>query len=347
MELDIREATGREDLLFVDVRSPREYARTSIPGSVNIPLFQDEEHRHLGLLYHSHGEKAARQAALELVGPRLSDLVKQITGAAGNKTPLLYCWRGGLRSNSLYQILSFAGIQSYRLKGGYKAFRRYVYSRLCSYSLKGTMLVLHGLTGVGKTAVIHKLIRHRLPALDLEGLANHRGSVFGTIGTGPPNSQKDFDALLLQRLDALQDPPCLVVEGEGRRIGDIHLPLFLSEAMVEGKHILLTAPLENRVERIVSEYLPGNPTAEDLGEISRAVVSLRRRLGETKTGTLLQQLQAGNYPSAVELLCREYYDCLYSDSKPDRCSFAAVVDATDPSAAADQIAEMIIHNKGE
>ena len=150
LEIDLEEALRRDDLLWIDVRSPREFNEASLPGAVNIPLFDDRERHELGLLYHRSGEKAARRAALGVVAPKLPRLVEQITAAAGDKKPLLFCWRGGLRSFSLFQIMQLVGIPVLRLKGGYQAYRRYTYRRLQNYNLTSTLLVLHGLTGVGK-----------------------------------------------------------------------------------------------------------------------------------------------------------------------------------------------------
>lgn len=253
-ELDIEEALQRDDLVFIDVRTPSEFGRASIPGAVNIPLFDDRQFRELGAIYRNRGEKAARLAGLALAAPKLPELVEQIRTASGAKTPLIYCWRGGLRSLSLYQILNLAGVPALRLRGGYRAFRRYVNARLRDFSLQSEILVLHGLTGVGKTALIRALARKGYAALDLEGLARHRGSVFGAVGI-QPRSQRDFEALLLQKLQRFKDSPYLVLEGEGKRIGNIHLPPFLTRAMEEGKHLLLTAPLPVRVERILEDYL--------------------------------------------------------------------------------------------
>ena len=291
-ELDIEEALQRDDLVFIDVRTPSEFGRASIPGAVNIPLFDDRQFRELGAIYRNRGEKAARLAGLALAAPKLPELVEQIRTASGAKTPLIYCWRGGLRSLSLYQILNLAGVPALRLRGGYRAFRRYVNARLRDFSLQSEILVLHGLTGVGKTALIRALARKGYAALDLEGLARHRGSVFGAVGI-QPRSQRDFEALLLQKLQRFKDSPYLVLEGEGKRIGNIHLPPFLTRAMEEGKHLLLTAPLPVRVERILEDYLAIPPSPEVVEEIREALLSLRRRLGARQGGASVQPAGGG------------------------------------------------------
>lgn len=342
MEIEINDALARTDLVFIDVRSPGEHAEASIPGAINIPLFDDREHHQLGIIYHQLGENQARRAALAMVAPKLTGLADQIEAlCAGNKKPLLYCRRGGLRSLSLYQILHLSGINAFRLKSGYKAFRQYVNRRLAAYQLQSRLVVLHSLTGVGKTTILINLEGRGIPILDLEGLAGHKGSVFGAVGLNKPRSQKDFDALLLQQLDRHADQAYLVVEGEGRRIGNVYLPPFLAEAMDQGYRILLNASVEIRVKRIVDSYIP-HPVPESITtQLRDAITSLDRRLGQTKVRQLLQMLEQEDYPGVAETLCLEYYDRLYSDSRPECSNFDSVVDAADLEDATGQIVELL------
>ncbi len=343
VEIEITEALSRSDLLFIDVRSSGEYAGASIPGAVNIPLFNDREHHQLGIIYHQLGENEARQAALMMVSPKLPALVDSIMKVCGDKKPLLYCRRGGLRSVSLYQVLTLTGIPALRLKHGYKAFRRYVNERLNSYQLLSELYILHGLTGVGKTAVLKILENRGIPVVDLEGLAGHRGSVFGAVGFPKQPSQKDFDARLLQQLDRHSSEPFLVVEGEGRRIGNIYLPLFLSTAMEKGRRLLLTASIETRVERIVNTYTPASMTTEEFDDLKEALFSLRQRMGNQRVDRLIALLEQEEFHVVAEELCTGYYDLFYNDSRPEYSKFDVVIDATDLKNAARQIIELIIH----
>ncbi len=337
MEIEIREALAQKGLLFVDVRSPSEFLEASIPEAVNIPLFNDREYYQLSILYYRMGEHEARTTALEIVAPKLPGLVKEVIKTCTGKTPLLYCKRGGMRSLSLYQVLSLAGVEACRLKNGYKAFRRYVNERLKEYPLHNRIYVLNGLTGVGKTLVLKELERRGVPVLDLEDLARHHGSVFGAIGFEKPRSQKDFDALLLRQLDHNRNSPYLVVEGEGKRIGSIYLPHFLTRAMKQGEHLLLTAPLEVRVRRIINTYIQTPVSEKTYKQLLSSLKSLERRLGKRKTDMLTAMLHKGDYYAVAELLCRDYYDHFYNDSKPEFSRFSETIDASSVNKAADAI----------
>lgn len=341
LEIDIREALKRKDLLFIDVRSPGEHAESSIPDSVNIPLFSNSEHHQLGTIYHLYGESEARSLALEFVSPKLPQLVKQVTETSQSLIPLLYCKRGGMRSLSLYQVLSMSGIKVLRLKNGYRGYRKLVSEGLKSYRFDNKLVILHGLTGVGKTDLLMMLEKRGYPVIDLEGLARHRGSVFGSVGLGTQRSQKDFDALLLQKLDSLRAEPLAFIEGEGRRIGNVYLPHFLSEAMNEGYKLLLTASLEKRVARILSTYNPQNLAVQEREELEQAISSLKNRLGRQRTNQLLNLLKTGDLKTTAEILCRDYYDRLYSDSRPETANFDLVIDAEDLEQAVNVIIKHI------
>ncbi len=341
MEIAIKEALARQNLIFIDVRSPGEYEEASIPGAINIPLFNDREHSQLGIIFYQMGEYEARRAALAMVAPRLPVLVENISSACGEKTPLLYCKRGGLRSLSLYQVLSLTGISAFRLKNGYKAYRRYINQRLNEYSLKKKLFVLHGLTGVGKTLILKELIEQGAPVIDLEELARHRGSVFGAVGFEKSRSQKNFDALLLQELDNLANKPYLLIEGEGKRIGNVYLPPFLVEAMELGDHYLISASLDTRVKRILQTYIQSPLTRERYNQIETSLKALERRMGNKKTELLIKMMKEGNYYAVAELLCKDYYDHFYSDSRPECANFKEIIDASDIKEAAKTIMGII------
>ena len=344
-QIDVHEALKSKDLIFVDVRSPQEHRKEKIPGSLNIPLFSDEEQKELGTTYKHAGHLEARQKGLEYAAPKLARLASMLGEVASRKTPVLYCRRGGLRSRSLSQILSLVGIPALRLKGGYKAYRQFIFQSLGNYHLHPRPVLLHGLTGTGKTPIIQTLITSGYAALDLEGMACHRGSVFGKIGFTTERSQKDFEALLWNQLEKHGRSRYLVIEKEGRRIGRLVLPDFLVQSMEEGMHILLEAPLETRAERIVSEYIDGPLSESEKEEFTHAITSLVPRLGRKTAEKVLSLFETGDYRQVALILCRDYYDRFYTDARPDRYPYAAVFDSSSIPVATEQVIAFLENNK--
>ncbi len=344
MEIDISEALERKDLLFIDVRSPKEFCEASIPGALNIPLFNNNEQKELGTVYHQTGEIEARKKALEIAAPKLPTLVEKIVALCGEKIPLFYCRRGGLRSLSISMVFSLTGLQSARLKQGYKSYRRYVHTKLENYKLPCKLFVLNGLTGVGKTAIIKELQKMKIPAIDLEGLAAHRGSVFGFIGFKKPRSQKDFEAMLLNELESFKDAPYLVIEGEGKKIGNIYLPHFLISKMEKAYHILLTTDLETRISRIVNCYIPQIPDAQCIQDLKDAVIYLKNRLGNNLTQQVVDLIDRREFDKAVRLMCINYYDHYYKESNPQQNVFNSTLDSTNIENTTKQIIAIINKN---
>jgi len=331
-EITVEKALKLKEPVFIDLRSPSEFLRGSIPGSVNIPLLDDEEREIIGLIYRQDQQKA-RMKGISFVSPKLPEITDQIENISHQGTPVLYCWRGGMRSKSLYTLLTgILDFPIYRLKGGYKSYRRFILERLKEYELPMPLFVLNGLTGTGKTEILAILENLGCPVLDLEALARHRGSAFGHLGLPRPRYQKDFDGLLWNRLEELKNCAYLLVEGEGKRIGSIHLPDFLYQGILSGKHILLTSSPAKRVERLLKEYTPG--TEEEIETVIRAIQSLKKYLGQVKTEQFISLAKEKNFQELVTQLCRTYYDRLYKDSKPENTSFILEVDSSNPKEAA-------------
>lgn len=337
-ELTIREALALTNRIFIDLRAPLEYQKGTIPGAVNIPLFDDHEREVIGTLYKENRQEA-RTRGIAFAAPKLPRLFAAIEEFSHTGTPVLFCWRGGMRSKVLYNLLTALGVKTCRLKNGYKAYRRFILDRLDNETLNKPVYVLNGLTGVGKTAVLEVLGQSGYPVIDLEGLAYHRGSMFGHLGIKEQRSQKDFDALLLKRLDELYDSPYIIVEGEGKRIGPVYLPDFFYQAMLEGEHILLTAPLHIRVQRILETYRP--KTGEELKAVREVILSLEKYTGRKNVQAFLQLLKEGNTYELVKQLCIKYYDRLYNDSDPAKKNFISTVDSSNPQEAAAKIADFI------
>ena len=213
-----------------------------------------------------------------------------------------------MRSKSLASVVELMGIPVYRLQGGYKAYRNQVVDFFKS-KLPFQVLVLRGNTGVGKTELLGQLRADGYPAIDLEKLANNRGSVFGAMGLGDPPSQKKFEGLLFEELELLSEFPYIIVECESKRIGRVTLPTSFFTAMQEGTQILHYDSLENRVQRLLKEYT-AVPNA--LQEIEVALLRLIKTLGHVKVGELRTLLETGQLDVFTKRLLVEYYDKLYA-----------------------------------
>lgn len=301
----------RGECAVIDVRSESEFAEGTIPGSVNIPLFNDDERREIGILYKHSGKAAANDRGLELVANKLPTFVRALRTVPGKK--MIFCWRGGMRSRTSATLLSLLEQQVYQLKGGYRAFRRWSDEQIRHYQLPAPLMILNGMTGTGKTAIIQALVKSgKVVALDIEQLAGHRGSIFGGIGQ-QPNNQRTFDALLLIELERIrlraeaQPVPFLLMEGESKRIGKIVLPDFLWQAKQSAPQIIIELPLEKRVAHILAEYRPHLDQTQFL-QMFRLI---ERRLHTSIAAEIRRSLLQTEYANAVRLLLVHYYDKRY------------------------------------
>lgn len=303
--------------LFIDARSPAEFTESTIPGAINVPLLDNAERAEIGTLYKQQGKAEARRRGVAVVAPKIPALVDRVAtvqAEPGATLVVVFCWRGGMRSRALAQFLDLAGIPARQMAGGHKAFRRHVLD-FFDRGQWGRMLVLRGLTGVGKTAALARLAANSYPVIDLEGLANHRGSAFGNLGLPPQPSQKMFEALLWDRLRRVGPEDYVIVEGESRHIGRVTLPVRVHRAMQQETSLWLHASLETRTTNILRDY----PARQALKEAFVAPLqALRERLGKAAVAELLGLLEAGRWQELVRELMTRYYDPLYRHTLPER-----------------------------
>lgn len=292
---------------IVDVRTPLEYEEDHIPGAVNIPLLSNEERVEIGILHTMSGPHAARIRGLELTAPRFPRMVEEIASCSGGRPILVYCWRGGLRSRTVAAILDLTGFPASQLEGGYKTYRAHVSDFFNNFRPHGPLIVLHGLTGVGKTDFLHCLDTARVTVIDLEGLARHRGSAFGELGLTQDLTQKRFDSLLWGAVRKSPDGRPIVVEGESRRIGRISLPGTFYEVMSEGIKIWCEASLETRVDRLIAEY--GRPEYRE--GMAAALQRIRKKLGSEKCDEIQGYLERWELRPFMSELLISYYDRVY------------------------------------
>jgi len=290
-----------EDMLLLDVRTAEEFAKGSIPGARSFPLFDDLERAEIGTIYKQVGRDAAVVKGLEFFEPRLQQFLLSLS-AIKSQQLVVYCARGGMRSASVVRLLEENGFRVSQMQGGYKYYRQFILQQLENPT--PPLIVLHGQTGVGKTLILQKLPDH----LDLEGLAQHRSSLFGAINK-TPRTQKDFEALLVKKLSQLPEDLFLFVEGESRKVGQVFIPQSFANAMKSGILVLLKASLETRISRIVEEY--NICDEQSIQQIDSILQSLKVALGKVKVEQLRLWLKQGEIENMVHMLLVDYYDPRY------------------------------------
>lgn len=290
---------------FIDVRSPQEFQEATIPGSINIPIFTDEERSEVGTIYKQIGKQEAEKKGLEIFSKKLPAFVETFQQINTEKT--VFCWRGGMRSKTAATVLDLMGLSVQRLTGGIRAYREWVVHTLEQMDFSPSVYVLDGFTGTGKTILLQKLQAQGYPVIDLENMAGHRGSIFGQIGLEPSN-QRTFDALLLEKLLEYREEPFVFVEGESKRIGKVLIPDVLFNKKQNGFHFLIDLPMEVRVQTILEEYQPW----ERPHEFEEAFHIIKKHIHTPVRKQLMTALTEKNYATAAELLLTHYYDPRYT-----------------------------------
>jgi tRNA 2-selenouridine synthase len=292
---------------LLDVRAPIEFAQGHVPGALNLPLFTDDERARIGTAYKQVSQERAVHLGLEFFGPKMSGMVKQAKKLAPGKEVRLHCWRGGMRSGAVLWLLELAGFKVHLLDHGYKDYRRAV---LASFAQPRPWRVLSGLTGSGKTDVLHALTdKYQQPVLDLEGLAHHKGSAFGAIGQPAQPTQEQFENNLAAALAQLPADVPIWVEDESRQIGRLTIPAALFAQLQTAPRYVLDVPRPARVAKLAAEY-----GAEAPAELAAAIERLQKRLGGLATKQALAAIEAGDFPHMVELVL-DYYDKTYTHSQ--------------------------------
>ena len=301
--LDISEFLLRSaGQLTIDVRSPKEYAKGHIPHAVNLPLFNDEERAKVGTIYKQVGKNEAIEAGLEIVGPKMVEFVRYVKPLVRDNKIFVHCWRGGMRSGSMAWLLGTMGYEVYTLKNGYKAYRNLVIEEL---GRDAKYIIVGGRTGSGKTALLHKLREHGEQILDLERIANHKGSAFGALGEEPQPSTEHFENLLHLEMAKLDLSKTIWLEDESKSIGKCMITNELWARMLRAPVVILDIPLEVRVGRLVKDY--GAQPAEGLEESIRKI---ERRLGNEAMKDALRALEAGDLAEVTRIMLH-YYDKAY------------------------------------
>ena len=293
----------RSAMPLVDVRSPAEYARGHIPGAHNLPLFTDEERAVVGTLYAQEGRVPAVVRGMEFVGPRMADMTRRAMELAGDgRKVALMCRRGGMRSASVAWMLEQAELAAYCLPGGYKAYRRHV---LEQFSRPWPLRMLGGMTGSGKTELLHVMRGQGSQVIDLEALAMHRGSVFGAWNGIAQPGQEQFENLLAEALSACGASCPIWVEDECVNLGTVNIPRQFFEQMQAAPLSMLEVPRAERLARLVRAY-----DAARNSFVAEGLRRIRKRLGDAAHDAAQSALAAGRYAQTASILL-EYYDGAY------------------------------------
>ncbi len=318
----------------LDVRSPGEFQSGHIPGAVNVPLFTDQQRAEVGTIYTRIGREPAILKGLELIGPRLAGLVRQAMDHAKDCEVLVHCWRGGMRSNSFAKILEMADLRPTVLAGGYKAFRQMARA---SFEQELRFIVVSGLTGAGKTSVLHRLKSAGEQVIDLEELANHRGSSFGGIGQHPQPMTEQFENNLFQQIDRLDLDRNIWVEDEGNRIGAVVVPDVIYRRIQLSPAVTIECSFEQRVDNLMVDY--GDHVQQQLiGGIER----IAKRLGGLATKQAITAVESGDIRAAIEI-CLAYYDKTYRTAMskmPRQRNVCLAVDQLSPDELVSRLTEI-------
>lgn len=291
------------DLPIIDVRSPSEYNYGHLPNAINIPLFSDKERAVVGTAYKQVSKEKAMELGYQFVNPKLDSFFSESLIVSPKKEVIVHCWRGGLRSNAFGSFLEGRGFEKvFIIEGGYKAYRNYV---LKFFDQPFLLNILGGYTGSGKTEVLHCLAQKGEQVIDLEGLANHRGSAFGGIDLPPQPTTEQFENNLYTTMQGLDFQKSIWMEDESHAIGNVNIPMGLFNQMRMQHIYFLNIPQQERVKHLVVTYAG----LSALG-LSDAIRRITKRLGYDKAKLALQELEHKNYENVVALVLH-YYDKYY------------------------------------
>lgn len=292
----------------IDVRSPDEYNHAHIPGALSLPLFNDEERKVVGTAYKQQSREVAIKIGLDYYGSKMRTMVEQVEQwlrDKQDKTVLVHCWRGGMRSAGVAWLLDLYGFKVYTLIGGYKAFRTKV---LAQFRQPYQFRIIGGYTGSGKTEVLHKMSGS---IVDLEAIAGHRGSAFGAVeGVEQPSQEMFENRLALQLI--LHQQETIWLEDESQRVGHVNIPHELWRQMRASQVYFLDIPFEERLQYIVAGY-----GKKDKDKLVSAIMRIQKRLGPLETKTAINHLLEDNISDCFAILLK-YYDKQYKKGLQER-----------------------------
>ena len=297
---------------IIDVRSPAEFALDHIPGAINLPVLSNQERIEIGTLYKQVSPFAAKKLGAAFVSRNIArHLEESLIDFPREWRPLIYCWRGGERSGAFTHVLNRIGWKAMQLEDGYQGFRRLVIEGLNRAAQSFRFQVICGMTGSGKTRVLRELSKLGAQVLDLEGLANHRGSVLGNEPDIEQPSQKAFETNIWGTLSALKSEKIVYVESESKKVGGLHIPDALMDAIRDGQCIELRAPIATRVSYLLREYVHFVLNPENF---KNKLALLTSRYGKVQITKWCEAVDSRQFSPLVEELLVMHYDPSYQSS---------------------------------
>ncbi|WP_112323191.1 tRNA 2-selenouridine(34) synthase MnmH [Oceanibium sediminis] len=313
MRISLPSLTALHDLgvdTIIDVRSPAEFAEDHVPGAINLPALSNAERAEVGTLYVQVDRFEARKVGAAMVA---RNAAAHLDGPLHDKTgawrPLVYCWRGGQRSGSFAAILEQIGWRVSLLEGGYRSYRRLVVDAMHKTPLSRGVVLLDGNTGTAKTEILAQLAARGLPVVDLEGLASHRGSVFGHVGTQP--SQKAFEGALAAAVVNAPGNGPILMEAESSKVGERQIPPSVWSAMRAAPRIRLSAPLGARADYLVRAYAD---MSADVERLTRVIAALTPLQGTERVESWTAMAREGRLRELAAELMQHHYDPRYAKS---------------------------------
>jgi len=294
---------------IIDVRSPSEFLEDHIPGAINLPVLNDKERAMIGTIYKQENPFQAKKLGAALISANISRAIKSnLIHRDKDYQPLIYCWRGGQRSMSMATILSRIGWKTTVIEGGYKTYRASVRKTIEEQCSQLDLMVISGLTGTGKTEIIKQLQSAGEQVIDLEGLANHRGSLLGEEPDRPQPSQKYFESLLAQNISGFSSKKVTWVESESNKIGNIHCPEALWLKMKTAKMIEVTVDINVRVKFLLAQY----PHMTASPELLKEKINLLHHLyGKKQIREWCAMIDESDWEDFVQSLLEKHYDPSY------------------------------------
>lgn len=305
-EIHFKDILNLKNYILIDVRSPKEFEEEPIPGAINIPSLLDDERAEVGTAYVRVSKERAKEIGIEKISKRLPLIFKEINELSKKYDKLVfYCARGGMRSTTLEVLFNSLGYKTFKLEGGYKAYRQFILNSIEEKNKDIKYIVIHGRTGEGKTKILERLEEKGCSVLNLEKIADHKGSFFGGLCEARKQSQKRFDGEIFNSI-INNEKKYFLAESESKRIGDIYVPECVYASIVNGIHIFVSTTMENRVKIIMEDY-----ASASIESLEECLLKVARYISKERYQRYHTMLIEGKIAELSEILMKEYYDPLY------------------------------------